>query len=237
MGNLFIIKAGATFPSLSGRRGDFEHWILSGMAVRENQVTIVDACNGAVLPTPAAGDGVVITGSHAMVTEHHPWSERIAKWLRKVVEQDVAVLGICFGHQLLAYALGGGVGDNPRGHEFGTADVYLHEDAGKDRLLGGFNSPIRVHLSHTQSVLRLPAGATCLGWNDRDPHQAFAVENRVWGVQFHPEYDAEIVRGYVAHVRKELCEEGQDPDWIIAQSEDTGYGREILMRFASLIGV
>lgn len=58
-----------------------------------------------------------------MVTDHGPWSEYTAMWLRETVEQHTPVLGTCYGHQMLAYALGGEVGNNPHGYETGTVNV------------------------------------------------------------------------------------------------------------------
>src|SRR5690348_8631928 len=74
--------------------------------------------------------GVVVTGSHSMVSHREPWSERAAQWLAGVVESDrVPVLGICYGHQLLAHALGGEAGDHPAAIEIGTVQVRTTEAA------------------------------------------------------------------------------------------------------------
>ncbi|UCC87581.1 MAG: gamma-glutamyl-gamma-aminobutyrate hydrolase family protein, partial [Anaerolineales bacterium] len=107
MKKILIIKAGSSFPSLVSRRGDFEDWILSGMQISPDQAMIVDVCQAGPLPVYHAISGVVITGSHAMVTEHQAWSERTAAWLPGAIERGIPTLGICYGHQLLAYAMGG----------------------------------------------------------------------------------------------------------------------------------
>jgi GMP synthase (glutamine-hydrolysing) len=232
--SILVIKTGTTLPWLLARIGDFEDWVISGLNVPPDQVLVVDVQAGAVLPAPRDVAGVVITGSHAMVTDHEPWSERTAAWLRKAVEQRTPLLGICYGHQLLAYALGGEVGDNPHGHETGTVDVYLNEAGCADRLLGGLANPLRVHVSHQQTVLRLPSAARPLARSDRDEHQAFVVGDAVWGVQFHPEFNAAAVRAYVEDEQALLSAEGQDSDRISAQIEDTTFGAEILRRFAGL---
>ena len=109
MAKLMIIKTGATLPSLKARRGDFEDWIVAGMEIGPGQVDVLDIAAGEPLPKPASAAGIVITGSHDMVTDHRDWSERAAGWLSEAVSSGVPTLGICYGHQLLAYALGGKV--------------------------------------------------------------------------------------------------------------------------------
>jgi GMP synthase (glutamine-hydrolysing) len=152
-----------------------------------------------------------------------------------VVSRQIPLLGICFGHQILARALDGRVGYNPNGTEVGTVDVTLRPKAKNDRLLGGLGNPIRVHCCHSQSVFKLPKGAVCLGSSNRDPHQAFSVGGFAWGVQFHPEFDAEITSTYVAAMRSPLEREGQNADLILAGCTDTPFGPLILRRFAGIV--
>jgi len=231
---ILVIKTGTTLPSLLATQGDFEDWVIAGLGLPFDQVLVVNVQAGAALPEPDDVAGVVITGSHSMVTDHEAWSERTAVWLCEAVERHTPVLGICYGHQLLAHALGGEVGNNPRGTETGTIDVYLNEAGYADRLLGGLANPLRVQVSHQQTVLRLPPGAKHLAGSDRDAHQAFIVGRNAWGVQFHPEFNAEVVRAYVNDEQEIMRAEGQDPDQISAQIEETIYGKEILRRFARL---
>ncbi len=237
MQRILVIKTGTTLSSLRAAQGDFEDWVISGLGVSLDHVTVVDVQAGELLPRPRTAAGVVVTGSHSMVTDHEPWSEYTAAWLREAVEQHTPVLGICYGHQLLAYALGGEVGNNPRGNETGTVNVHLNEAGSADRLLGGLANPLRVQVSHRQTVLRLPPGAKHLARSDRDEHQAFSVGDNVWGVQFHPEFNAAAVRAYVADDEQLLRAEGQDPDRISAQVEETIYGSAILQRFARLAAI
>jgi GMP synthase (glutamine-hydrolysing) len=234
MKKFLVIKTGSTFPFLVSKRGDFEHWILSGMQIEPESALIVDVYNGSPLPGFDGIFGVIISGSHAMVTEHHDWSERTVKWVAEAALKQIPILGICYGHQLLAYALGGEVGDNPNGCEFGTVEVSLNENAREDKLFGGFSTPIFVHVSHAQAVLRLPDNTTLLASSDVDKNQAFVFENFAWGVQFHPEFDSEIVIEYINQHREELLGEDKNPDRIIERSFDTHYGSEILKRFVEI---
>lgn len=232
---MLIVKVGETLPSLRTRRGDFEHWILSGMQLDPEETQIVDVRNVGRLPDVDGLSGVVVTGSHAMVTECQVWSERTAEWLTQAVESGVPILGICYGHQLLAHALGGEVGDNPQGREFGTVEVHLDGTAQQDPLLEGFPSPIRVHVGHVQSVLCLPEGARRLASSAMDANQAFVVGQCAWGVQFHPEFDASVVRTYIAHFQDVLRAEGHDPQRLMDTCQDAPFGPQILRRFLKLV--
>jgi GMP synthase (glutamine-hydrolysing) len=234
MRKILIIKTGSTLPALKSRRGDFEQWIMAGMRVSPADVTVVDVTAGEPLPPNGDHAGVVITGSHSMVTEHARWSERTARWLALETSQETPILGICYGHQLLGYALGGTVDQNPMGWELGTVEVELEEPASRDELLGGMTSMLRVHVSHTQSVLRLPQGAVRLARSSREANQAFRVGRTAWGVQFHPEFDSEIVQAYINYCRRKLMAEGQDPDQLLRDSQDPARGEEILHRFAEV---
>ena len=110
-------------------------------------VEVVNVFEGAELPKPTGLAGVVVTGSTAMVSHREPWSERTARRITAAVEAETPLLGICYGHQLLAQALGGRVGPNPLGREIGTVRVQLEESAGRDDLLTGFSGSLSIHLS------------------------------------------------------------------------------------------
>jgi GMP synthase (glutamine-hydrolysing) len=229
-----ILKMGSTLPSLRSRRGDFEDWIIAGLGLAREEVVVIDVPQDLPLPALNGHAAVVITGSHTMVTERKDWSERAAEWLRDAVAAGVPVLGICYGHQLLAHALGGEVADNPNGREFGTVEVRLENAARDDPLLDGFPELIRVHVGHTQSVLRLPAGAVRLASNKWDANQAVRFGRTAWGVQFHPEFDTEIVREYIMHHRAVLAAQGQDPDALIESTTEYEFGPQLLRKFTEI---
>jgi GMP synthase (glutamine-hydrolysing) len=200
-------------------------------------VEVCTVYEGEELPAPHETDGVVVTGSAAMVSEAEPWSERTAVWLRDAVEAAVPILGICFGHQLLAHALGGRVGPNPRGREIGTISLALADGAADDPLLGGLPVRIDVHATHLESVLELPPNAQLLASSELDPHHAFRMPGRpVWGVQFHPEFSADVTRGYIEAKRHDMRAEGMDPDRLLAGVRETRWGGDILARFAGTKG-
>jgi GMP synthase (glutamine-hydrolysing) len=232
---ILVLKMGSTLPALKARRGDFEDWIISGLGVPRQRVSVVDVSLGQPLPPLNGHAAIVVTGSHTMVTEQKEWSEQAAAWLTDAVHKEMPVLGICYGHQLLAHALGGDVGNNPNGREFGTVEVALQTPAHTDPLLEGLPRRIRVHVGHTQSVLRLPAGAIRLASNPWDANQAVRFGPAAWGVQFHPEFDADIVGEYIEHYRDLLAREGQDPDALIMTTRVESSGSDVLRKFARLV--
>jgi len=232
---VLIVKMGTTLPSLAKRRGDFDDWIKAPLDLDPNRIHVVKTYEGEDLPDPQQLSGIVITGSHAMVTDREDWSERTAAWLPWVVNSGTPLLGICYGHQLLAHAMGGQVGPNPLGSEFGTVEVQLSEHAARDLLFEGFSPIMRVHASHTQSVLTLPPGATLLASNAKDPHHAFSIGDAAWGMQFHPEFDADIVGSYVRECSDDLHAEGLDPAGLLETIDNTHYGKDLLRRFGKIV--
>jgi GMP synthase (glutamine-hydrolysing) len=230
---VLILKTGDTLPDVSVRRGDFDLWIREGLALSDVRVETVCVFRDEPLPSPQSVAGVVVTGSAAMVSERAGWSERSAAWLAEAVASGTWILGICYGHQLLAHALGGRVGPNPRGRQIGT--IALQLDAAGDALLGGLPEEIVVQASHVEAVLEFPKAAIALGTNSMDAYAAFRVGERAWGVQFHPEFDADIMRGYIRGRRALIAQEGGDPVALEAACRDSPHGAAVLARFGELV--
>ena len=235
MRKLIILKAGSKLPSLAQTRGDFEEWILEPMALDEGQYEVISVNPTAHLPHLSKVAGVVVTGSSAMVTDASDWIEQSAQWLKAAVEEGIPVLGICFGHQLLAHALGGKVLDNPAGIEVGTVITRLHAAAEDDPLFRSLPTALPVQASHKQAVLSLPAQAVRLASSDMDNNHAFRYGQRAWGVQFHPEFSCDIVRAYIEYYAEALSVQGVDHQALFETSQETRPSQQVLLRFARLV--
>jgi len=231
---ILIVKTGDTFADLIGSFGDFEDWIRQGLGVGEDRVQVVNAPAFAPLPEPGTFSGAVIAGSHAMVTQNLDWSLSVEAWLALVVTAGVPVLGICYGHQLLAKAMGGKVDFHPDGLEIGTTPITLTADALSDPLLHGLPPVFNAHTCHSQTVLTLPPGAVILAENPHEPLHAFRLGRAAWGVQFHPEYTPDIMAGYIRNMSPVIQALGKDPDRVQAQVTDTPEAGQVLARFAGL---
>jgi len=192
-----IVQTGTTLPAVRMRHGDFPAWFQRGLGLHRDGVDIVRADAGEVLPDARSYAGAIVTGSPSMVSERLAWSEATAGWLRQSIAAGLPILGVCYGHQLLAHALGGRVDYHANGREIGTIAIERLPTAADDALMNVAPAQFRAHVSHRQSVLELPSGAVVLAGSAHDPHHAVRYAPRVWGLQFHPEFSVEIMRGYL----------------------------------------
>lgn len=225
-----ILETGRPVPSLR-RLGPFTHWIRVAAGLSAGDTAVCPVLDDAHLPDPKRYAGVFVTGSAAMVTERLPWSERSADWLREAHTRGLPLFGICYGHQLLAHAFGGEVGYNPRGREMGTVPVRLTPEAARDPLFSALPSELPAHTTHLQTVLAPPKDAVVLAQSERDDCQAFRVGSQTWGVQFHPEFSAQMMRGYIRARGEDLRREGSCPHGLAREVRPAPKAREVLRRF------
>ena len=227
--NIVIVKTGEPVPRVRERRGEFHDLIEQAIGPAwQGGYEVVDARADAPLPAPDAAAAFVITGSPASVPAREPWMLRAEAWLREVVASGTPTFGICFGHQMLAQALGGEVQRNPRGREMGTVGI---ERVADDPLFEGLPERFQANVTHVDSVVRAPPGARSLARSALESHQALRFTETCYGVQFHPEIDAEVMRVYVESRRDLLEAEGFEVEGMLAGIAEGEAGRETLRSF------
>lgn len=229
-----ILKTGSTYPQIKDQFGDFDAWFTRGLS-SQLQLTVVDVTQTPPPGHPSDWQGIVITGSPAMVSSREPWSEQAAHWVRQAVEDNVPLLGVCYGHQLLAHAMGGKVDYHPKGRETGTRQVRLFAAAQSDPLFSLLPKTFPAQLTHKQSVLELPLGAVLLGESNFEPHQAFRVGDNAWGVQFHPEFTEHIMKAYLEVQYPDLQAEGLDANGLMASVQPAEDAARLLQLFSERI--
>lgn len=232
---LLIIKAGPTFPSIKQTIGDFDDWIIDACDSPSEVFSVIDMIENPELPNAELLSGAIITGSHAMVTDQEPWVLKLADWIPQVLKQNIPMLGICFGHQILAQSMGGLVAYHPGGHEIGSVSITLTLEGKEDCLLGSLPEVFMGHTTHAQTVIRLPAGAHLLAGNKFEPHHAFRIGENAWGVQFHPEFTAEIMSEYVSEQTSTLMSNSYDIKALQSAICNTVNANGLLKRFMKIV--
>lgn len=229
---ILVIRTGHAPDAIRARHGDFSHWFRLGARLPQRQIRIVDVVAGESLPEPHEVAGALITGSAAMVTERTAWIERTAGWIRHAMDAGLPLFGVCFGHQLMAYALGGRVDYLPGGREIGTLPIELLADAAHDPLTAGLPTHFRAHTTHEQSVIELPREATVLARSARDPHHLLRYGTNALSTQFHPEFNADVMRAYIRRKHADMQREGSDPRRAFNAVAATPIARSLLRQFA-----
>lgn len=200
----------------------------------KSQIQVVRPFEGEALPEASRIRAAVITGSWSMVTNRESWSEQTADWIREATENGTPLLGVCYGHQLMADALGGKVDYHPKGPEIGIKTVELLPAGFDDPLFAGLPSHFQAHLSHRQAVLAPPAGATVLARSSHDDNQVLRYGPRSWSVQFHPEFTPAIMAACIETKAEQYSKEGFNVRSLLSQLRPTPQALAVLKRFASM---
>lgn len=132
-------------------------------------------------------DGWLITGSRFGAYEDHAWIPPLEDFLRAAYAANVPIVGICFGHQILAQALGGKVEKFQGGWSVGATDYQLKDGA-----------DITLNAWHQDQVTKRPADATVLASSPFCENAILAYGNKALSIQAHPEYGGGFIGGLIA---------------------------------------
>lgn len=186
---LGLLIVGHVDPRSRHIGGDYPELFGALLAGRDVELVRYDLDEGRFPDSPTECDGWLCSPSRLSAYDDLPWLRDAEELLRRIVDAEAPFVGVCFGHQLLAQALGGTVERAEYGWGVGVRDfdvVAQHPwmDPVVDRLaLIG---------SHQDQVTRLPDGAEPLLRADYCPHGGFTVGERAWTIQVHPEFTADL---------------------------------------------
>lgn len=178
-----ILQTGLVPDALMGASGDYPNMfarLLDGHGFEFEAFRVVDEDFPASVHT---SDGWLITGSRHGVYEGHPWIAPLEVFIRAAYAARVPVVGVCFGHQIVAQAMGGKVERYAEGWVVGATDYDF----------GGRN--MRLNAWHRDQVTQIPANAKVIASNDFCTNAALLYGDRALTVQAHPEFRAEFVDG------------------------------------------
>lgn len=185
---LTIIETGLVPETIRGGFEDYPAMFRHMMSrVGTYGFDTVSVVKGEALPAPAPLEAVMITGSPAGVYDSEPWIAPLMDFIRKAASENVPMVGICFGHQILAEALGGKVVKSDKGWGVGrhTYDVvacpaFLEEACPAE---------ISAAVSHQDQVVQLPPGASVIAASDFTPYAGlYYPEAPALSFQCHPEF-------------------------------------------------
>lgn len=154
---------------------------------------------------PAEGtshDAVVVTGSPASVHDDRAWITRLKTLLRERHAQRLATVGLCFGHQVIAAALGGRVVDSARGLRVGTVTFPIERT---QPWMQPAQPSLTLFAAHDEQVDVLPPGAELLGGDAQCPVGAYAIGQHILGLQYHPEFSPAFMADVIDAYGPALC--------------------------------
>ncbi len=183
-----ILQTGKAVPQVRARRGEYADIfadLLAGHGFDFAPYMVVDG----VFPSgPEAADGWLITGSRHGVYEDLPWIGGLEAFIRRLHAARLPTIGVCFGHQIIAQALGGKVEKFSGGWAVGLQE-YRFEDGTR----------MRLNAWHQDQVTRPPAGARVLAGNDFCAYASLRIGAHLLTIQPHPEFDAWQIGQLIAH--------------------------------------
>lgn len=157
--------------------------------------------------------------------------ERIRALVAYVFENNIPILGVCFGHQLIAEMRGGGVTHDHEQKKVGSFEVRLSDDAKQDSLLKDFPQTFFAQYGHKDSVTGLPRGATLLATGPACKFSILRYGSKVYTTQFHPELTADDTIFILSRFPGYLPE-GVKAESIVQKSEDAS---QLIRKFVERI--
>jgi GMP synthase-like glutamine amidotransferase len=196
----------ARFQSIAG---DYPEMFGALFGTRFNLIPY-DVCNNVWPASLSDCEAYVCTGSRWSVYEDVAWIHALKTFLRRAQETRTPFIGICFGHQMMAEALGGKVEKSSYGWGVGVQDVEIIQT---EMWMRPPQTTLKLHFMHQDQVTRLPANSVVLARSEHCPVAAFRVGATMLGIQAHPEstpeYSAALLTDRIARIGAERVEQAR----------------------------
>ena len=192
MTKVVLLCAGPGLPEVVEEYGHSSKWIPDILQSHNVEFIVRNAYKGDLGDINEA-DAWIISGSKYSVYDDITWIKDLISFVCNLINNNKSLLGICFGHQLIAECLGAQVKKNPLGWELGSYKISLSDDGSKHPLFSGLNDGEIVYESHQDVVCTMEKGMVPLAFTDK-ANQSFSYQNNVFGVQFHPEFSWDVTK-------------------------------------------
>ena len=185
---LTLIQPTEVPEPLRDRFGPYSHMFHRMFAGEGFEFETVRLTDGEPLPDPAKLDAVLITGSSAGVYDNHlAWMEPLRAFIRSAYAVKTPMVGICFGHQIVADALGGGVRKSEKGWGLGR---HVYDVKSRPAVIGGNLPEFAIACSHQDQVITAPPEAEVFLASDFTPNAGLVYRSgRAMSLQPHPEFE------------------------------------------------
>lgn len=168
------------------------------------QVKVAELWQNKSLPAVEDCDAVISLGGPMSVyeTDKYPFLQKEEVFLKDAIRNEVPVLGICLGAQILAKISGAKISKAAE-KEIGWYELMLTENANSDMLFRGLKNSLDVFQWH-EDTFDIPDGATLLATSKACRNQAFRFSKCAWGLQFHPEMTEDMLDAWLSHTKEQL---------------------------------
>jgi len=192
-----ILQAGHCPDDLRPLYGNYDEFFKRFLDGNDFEYATYPVVDGVIPDDPRDMDGWIITGSKHGVYEDHDWIPPLENFLRETYAAAVPIVGICFGHQILAQALGGKVEKFEGGWSVGVESYTLD----------GYPEPVQLIAWHQDQVIEPPAEASLAGASPFCRYAALAYGDRAYSIQPHPEFEAGFISRLIKSRRGILPED------------------------------
>ncbi|MEH6476342.1 MAG: type 1 glutamine amidotransferase [Sneathiella sp.] len=193
-----VLQTGRITGNLNQEFGEYPEMFMDLLGRDVFSYEVYPVVDGVIPVSPNDCDGWIITGSVHGVYEEHSWIKPLEGFIRSLVEIGVPTMGICFGHQIMAQAMGGRVEKHPSGWGIGVHEYNDLETGDKARLLA----------FHQDQVMERPKGSTTTHTSDFCQHAGLRYSDTCFSLQPHPEHTLEFSRALLKARRGKVIPEG-----------------------------
>lgn len=184
---LGILQTGHSADEIRESLGDYSDLFKAILAEHEFDFEIFNVVDGVFPASAQSADAWLITGSKHGAYEDHDWIPPLEDLIRKIYALKSPLVGVCFGHQIIAQALGGRVEKFQGGWSVGRNEYIFN------------GQTVALNAWHQDQVVDLPPEASVCGSNDFCKNAMLSYSNHVFTVQAHPEFSADYVKGLLTH--------------------------------------